>query len=181
MLKGCPHPLPVGASRSRPHPHPTPSLVQRARQNHPSPASSGGFSPGPGENRTTTLAVPTAEPPGTSVAGPSAPTSPPLFTFPLPPLGGEPRDPSLQRGLGQCWGARAASAGVSPVAASGVAPGPACKGSLPHGAYSPRNRTGSPGQAGRRDVVSVSGCLWAAGPGRVQLWPQLEVSTAQCP
>uniref|UniRef100_A0A7M4DZY7 TIL domain-containing protein n=1 Tax=Crocodylus porosus TaxID=8502 RepID=A0A7M4DZY7_CROPO len=45
----------------------------------------------------------------------------------------------------------------------------------------PRNRTGSPGQTDRREVVSVSGCLWATGPRRVQLWPQLEGGTAQRP
>ncbi|KAG6921150.1 SCO-spondin-like, partial [Chelydra serpentina] len=40
-----------------------------------------------GENRTSAPAIQTAGPLGTTLASPAAPTSPPLVTFPLPPLG----------------------------------------------------------------------------------------------
>ncbi|XP_074919520.1 SCO-spondin-like [Chelonoidis abingdonii] len=41
----------------------------------------------PDENRTSAPAVPPTRPPGTTLASPAASTSPPLITFPLPPLG----------------------------------------------------------------------------------------------
>ncbi|XP_050798803.1 SCO-spondin-like [Gopherus flavomarginatus] len=40
-----------------------------------------------GESRTSAPAVPPTGPPGTTLASPAASTSPPLITFPLPPLG----------------------------------------------------------------------------------------------